>query len=146
MSFHPPRGETSGPGDLKVVAEGEGPGGVRWYLKAGGSAENYYTFLETIHPDQHRDEGGMGGPALYPGRLLNIYTGRADRGPLRVLVRSDPRVQRLLFYSERGERCDLLPNTSDPAVGVNLYAILLPWTTGVAAMHGLDADGQLLVP
>jgi hypothetical protein len=146
MSFHPPRGEAFGWEDLKVVAEGEEPGGVHWYLKAGGSADNYYTFIETIHPDQHQDEGGMGGPALYPGRLLNIYTGRADRGPLRVIVRSDPRVQRLLFYSEMGERCDLLANASDPAVGVNLFAVLLPWTTGVVAMHGLDADGQLLAP
>ncbi|HEX2319716.1 MAG TPA: hypothetical protein VHJ18_12110 [Streptosporangiaceae bacterium] len=146
MSFHPPRGEAFGWEDLKVVAEGEEPGGVHWYLKAGGSADNYYSFIETIHPDQHQDEGGMGGPALYPGRLLNIYTGRADRGPLRVIVRSDPRVQRLHFYSEMGERCDLLANARDPAVGVNLFAVLLPWTTGVVAMHGLDADGQLLAP
>jgi hypothetical protein len=146
MSFHPAPGEAFGWEDLKVVAEGEDPGGVHWYLKAGGSADNYYTFIETIHPDQHRDEGGMGGPALYPGRLLNIYTGRADRGPLRVIVRSDPRVQRLLFYSEMGERCDLLANANDPAVGVNLFAILLPWTTSVVAMHGLNADGQLLAP
>jgi hypothetical protein len=75
-----------------ALAEGGEAGGVHWHLKAGGSAENYYTFIETIHPDQHRDEGGMGGPALYPGRLLNVYTGRADQGPLRVIVRSDPRV------------------------------------------------------
>jgi hypothetical protein len=107
MSFHPLHGETSGWEHLKVVAEGEEPGGVYWYLKACGSAENYYTFIETIYPDQRRDEGGMGGPALYPGRLLNIYTGRADQGRLRVIVRSDPRVQRLRFYSrwESGATC-----------------------------------------
>jgi hypothetical protein len=146
MSFYPRRGEAFGWEDLKVVAQGEELGGVHWSLKAGGSADSYYTFIETIHADQHRDEGGMGGPALYPDHLLNIYTGRADQGPLRVIVRSDPRVLRLLFYSEMGERCDLLANASDPAVGVNLFAILLPWTTGVVAMHGLDADGQLIAP
>jgi hypothetical protein len=62
---------------LTVVAEGETAHGERWYLKAGGSAHDYYTLLETIYPDGHRDEGGMGGPAIYPGNLLNVYTGRA---------------------------------------------------------------------
>jgi hypothetical protein len=51
--------------DLTVVAEGDAPAGERWYLKAGGSADDYYTMLETVHPDGHRDEGGMGGPVLY---------------------------------------------------------------------------------
>jgi hypothetical protein len=29
---------------------------------------------------------------------------------------------------------------------VNLFAILLPWTTGVTSMQGLDAEGQVLTP
>jgi hypothetical protein len=29
--------------DLTVVAEGDAPGGGRWCLNAGGSAEDYYT-------------------------------------------------------------------------------------------------------
>lgn len=73
--------------DLTVVAEGDAPGGARWYLKAGGSADDYYTPLQTVHPDGRRDDGGMGGPVLYPGRLVNVYTGRADPGLLRVIVR-----------------------------------------------------------
>jgi hypothetical protein len=131
---------------LPVVAEGEGTRGERWYLKAGGSSEDFYTLMETVHPDGRRDEGGMGDLPLYPGCLLNVYTGRADRGPLRVVVRSDPRVQRLRFESELGERCDVLAAVHDPAVGVNLFAVLLPWTTGVTSMQGLDADGQVLTP
>jgi hypothetical protein len=51
------------PPDLTVIAEGDAPGGELWYLRAGGSAENFYTLLETVHPDGSRDEGGMGGPA-----------------------------------------------------------------------------------
>ena len=129
---------------LPVVAEGETTRGERWYLKAGGSSEDFYTLMETVHPDGRRDEGGMGGLPLYPGCLLNVYTGRADRGPLRVVVRSDPRVQRLRFESELGERCDVLAAAHDPAVGVNLFAVLLPWTTGVTSMQGLNGDGQVL--
>jgi hypothetical protein len=129
--------------DLTVVAEGDTTGGERWYLKAGGSAADYYTLLETVHPDGRRDEGGMGGPPLSPGELLNVYTGRADRGPLRVIVRADPRVRRLRFQSEMGESCDILPNGDDPSVGVVLFAILLRWRTGVVSMQGLDDDGQV---
>ena len=88
----------------------------------------------------------MGGPAIYPGSLLNVYTGRADQGPLRVIVRADQRVQRLRFHSGQGEQCELLPVTDAPAVGVTLFAILLPWRTGIASMEVLDADGQVLTP
>jgi len=80
------------------------------------------------------------------GCRLNVYTGRADQGPLRVVVRADPRVRQLRFRSERGERCEMLVSARDQAVGVNLFAILLPWTTGVTSMEGLDDDGQVLTP
>ena len=52
--------------DLAVIAAGETSAGERWYLRAGGSADDYYTMLETVHPDGHRDEGGMGGPVCTP--------------------------------------------------------------------------------
>ena len=57
---------------LKIVAESDWPGVASTYLRAGGSAEDYLTMLETVYPDGHRDEGGMGGPALYPGHLVNV--------------------------------------------------------------------------
>lgn len=130
--------------DLVVVAVGDAPGGGRWYLKAGGSAEDYYTLIETTHPDGRRDEGGMGGPALYPGCLLNVYTGRAGQGPLRVVVRADQRVRQVHFESQMGERCDLLPVADDAAVRVRFFAVLLPWTTGLVSMQGLNDDGQVI--
>jgi hypothetical protein len=132
--------------EFPVVARGETARGERWFLKAGGTAEDYYSMVETVHRDGRRDEGGMGGPALYPGHLLNVYTGRADQGPLRVVVRTDPRVRRIRFQSERGERCEMLVSARDRAVGVNLFATLLLWTTGVTSMQGLDDDGQVLTP
>lgn len=130
--------------ELRTVAECEWPGAGSWYLKAGGSAADYWTLLETVHADGHRDEGGMGGPALYPGHLLNIYTGRSDRGFLRVIVRADRSVQRLRFRSEKGEQADFLCSEVDAAAGVNLFAALLRWKTGVASIQALGADGQVL--
>lgn len=67
--------------ELTVVAEGSTPAGERWYLSAGGSPEDYYTMLKIVHPDGHWGEGGMGGPPLYAGQLLNCYTGRGTAGP-----------------------------------------------------------------
>lgn len=131
--------------ELAVVAEGDAPGGQRWYLRAGGATGDYYTLMETVHPDGRRDEGGIGGPVLYPGRLLNVYTGRADRDLLRVIVRADRRVRQLRFESERGERCDmLLPTVDDTDLGVAFFACLLPRETGVAWVRGLDGDGHVL--
>jgi hypothetical protein len=52
------KGNGMSPPELPVVAEGEGSRGERWYLKAGGSSEDYYTMLGTVHPDGRRDEGG----------------------------------------------------------------------------------------
>jgi hypothetical protein len=130
--------------DLTVIAEGDAPGGEVWYLRAGGSAENFYTLLETVHPDGSRDEGGMGGPLLFPGRSLNVYTGRSDEGPLRVVVRADQKVRRLYFRSGAGEWCDLPPVADDADLGVTFFAILLPWATGIASMQGFDADDREL--
>jgi hypothetical protein len=131
--------------ELPVVAEGESTGGERWYLRAGGSTEEYGSMLETVHADGRRDQGGMGGPALYPGELLNVYVGRADQGPLRVVVRTDPQVQRLRLQSEGGAQCDFFaPSAHDPAVGVNLFAVLLRWTTDVISIQAMDADGLVL--
>jgi len=53
-------------------------------------------------------------------------------------------VRRLRFQSQMGEWCDMRPVADDLAAGVTFFAVLLPWTTGVAAMQGLDADGQVL--
>jgi hypothetical protein len=50
--------------DPAVVAEGDLPTGQRWVLNAGGTSADSCTFLETVYPDGHRDEGGMGGPPV----------------------------------------------------------------------------------
>ena len=93
--------------DMAVLAEGGLPAGQRWVLEAGGTRSSFYTFLQTIYPDGHRDSGGMGGPLLYPGSLMNTYTGNSERGTCRVLVRADPRVARVRVQLGSGEQLDL---------------------------------------
>ena len=130
--------------DLPVVAEGETPRGEHWSLRAAGSPDRYYSMLRTVHPNGHWDEGGMGGPALHAGSLFTVYTGRADDGPLRLIVRTDRRVRRLRIHLAAGLWRDLQPASDDPAAGVTLFALLLPGTTCVDEMQGFDADGQLI--
>jgi hypothetical protein len=112
--------------DMAVLAEGGLPTGQRWVLRAGGTSSDFYTFLQTIHPDGHRDEGGMGGPPLYPGSLMNTYTGRSEQGMRRVLVRADPHVARVRVHLGSQEQLDLPPVAARPDLGLVFFATLLP--------------------
>ena len=130
--------------DLDVLAEGNLPAGQQWILKGGGTRDDFYTFLETIHPDGHRDEGGMGGRPLYPGSLMNTYTGGSDQGLRRVVVRADPRVARVRVELASGELLDLPPLASRADLGVSFFATLLPRTEGLVSVTAVGADGQVL--
>ena len=132
--------------DLIVLAEGDLPAGQHWILKAGGARGDFYTTLETIHPDGHRDKGGMGGPPLYPGSLMNTYTGGSGQGLRRVVVRADPRVARVRVQLASGEQLDLPPLATRPDVGVSFFAALLPRTAELASVTAVGADGQILEP
>jgi hypothetical protein len=132
--------------DLAVLAEGDLATGEHWILKAGGTHDEFYTFLETIHPDGHRDEGGMGGPPLYPDDLMNTYTGGAEGGLRRVVVRADPRVARVRVQLASGEQIELLPLATRPDVGVSFFATLFSQTAGLVSVTGLDAGGEVLEP
>jgi hypothetical protein len=132
--------------ELAAVAEGDLPTGEHWTVKAGGTAADYYTLLETVHPDGRRDEGGMGGPPLHPGRNLNSYTGGDDRGLRRILARTSPQVRWLRLELASGEVRELAPVGVDPVHGLNFFAALLPWTVSLTALTALDADGEVLEP
>lgn len=110
--------------DLAALAEGDLPAGQHWILKAGGTSTDFHTGLETIHPDGHRDEGGMGGPPLYPGDVMNTSTGGSDRGLRRVVVRADPRVVRVGVQLARGEQLELPPLATQPDIGLSFFATL----------------------
>jgi hypothetical protein len=130
--------------NMTVIAEDDLPTGEHWLLKAGGTADDYYTFLETVHPDGHRDAGGMGGPPVYPGQYLNTYTGGHDKGLRRVIVRADSRVHRLLMELDTGEQRELSPVATDPAVGLTFFVALLSWEVCPMSLEALDGEGNVL--
>jgi hypothetical protein len=130
--------------DMAVLAEGGLSTGQRWVLRAGGTSSDFYTFLETIHPDGHGDEGGMGGPPLYPGSLMNTYTGRSEQGMRRVLVRADPHVARVRVHLGSQEQLDLPPVAARPDLGLVFFATLLPPSAVVVSVVAIDENGQVL--
>jgi hypothetical protein len=130
--------------ELAVVAEGDLPAGHHWILKAGGDSTDFYTFLETVHPDGHRDQGGMGGPPLYPGQLTNVYTGGASGGLRRIVIRADPKVQLMRLQLASGEQLTLSPLGARADVGVAFFATLLPQTAGLASVTATAAGGTVL--
>jgi hypothetical protein len=130
--------------DMAVLAEGGLPTGQRWVLQAGGTRSDFYTFLQTIHPDGHRDSGGMGGPPLDPGSLMNTYTGSSERGMCRVLVRADPQVARVRVQLGSGEHLDLPPVAARPDLGLVFFAPLLPPPDALVSVVAIDDNGQVL--
>jgi hypothetical protein len=132
--------------ELPVIAEGDLPSGEHWALRAGGTAADFGTFLETIYPDGRRDEGGMGGPPLWPGTIMNVYTGGTDTGPRRIAVRADPRVTRIRVELADGQHLDLAPVATLPGPGLTFFATLLPRTTALVSVSAIDASDQVLEP
>jgi hypothetical protein len=131
---------------MAVLAEGDAPTGEHWVLRAGGTSSNFYTFLQTVHPDGYRDSGGMGGPILPPGSLMNTYTGTSERGTRRVLVRADSRVARVRVKLGSGGHLDLSPAAARPDLGLVLFATLLPPGEAMLSVTAISENGHALEP
>ena len=91
-------------------------------------------------------EGGMGGPPLCPGSLMNVYTGGSGQGLRRVVVRADPRVARVRVQLASGEQLDLPPLATRSGVGLSFFATLLAKTAELVSVTAIGADGQVLEP
>ena len=129
--------------ELALVAEGSLPSGHHWILTAGGTPEDFHTLLETVHPDGHRDKGGMAGPIVYPGRPLNIYLGADNRGLHRVLARARPSVAKARLVLGSGESLELAPIAID-GLDVVVFAALLPRTCEITSMDAIGLDGRAM--
>jgi hypothetical protein len=77
---------------------------------------------------------------------MNTYTGGAERGLRRVVVRADPRVAHVRVQLASGERIELPSLATRPDIGVSFFATLLPPTAGLVSVTGLDAGGEALEP
>lgn len=123
-----------------VLAEGDLLTGERWILRVGGTVTDFNTSLETIYPGGHRDRGGIAGPALYPGQLVNVYTGGTGRGLRRVVVRADPRVTELRLHIAGIEALDLKPVATLVQPALSFFVTLLPAAACLVSVTPVVAD------
>jgi hypothetical protein len=95
---------------------------------------------DNVHGSEH------GGPPLYPGSLMNTYTGGSGQGLRRVVVRADPRVACVRLQLASGEQLDLPPLATRPDVGLSFFATLLAKDAQLASVTAIGAEGQVLEP
>jgi hypothetical protein len=91
---------------LVEVLRGDGPDGLTWRILAGGTEDDFRTYVERRHGDA-RATSGMRGPKLYPGQRINIWTGRADGIPPFVMVRGAVEVTGVVALGRSGREYPL---------------------------------------
>jgi hypothetical protein len=130
--------------ERQVIARGSGPDDTTWTVVAFGDNRDYHTLIRVEGRDRSLGEGGMGGPPLYPNEPLNVYRGLADHGPQRLLVRADPRAERLRVHFGDGSALSLRCAARVPVHGVVVFAALLPREQEVRMISAEDAAGNTL--
>jgi hypothetical protein len=80
---------------------------------------------------------------------LNVYTGYGDKGPLAIVLRTDPSIVRAVLLTQAGVEEDLAPCGEGPIDNLRFY-IGFAWPEptihgertkfGLMEVRGLDAD------
>lgn len=128
--------------DLPVIAKGETPEGERWFLRAAGTPDDYWTAFETYDSDGEGSGSRTRGRALPSNTAFTLTVGhQGDDKPLSVIIRAEIRIRRVHLDSPGGISCDLVPVADVPTVGVTFFVALLPPTNPNIAIEGFDAAG-----
>lgn len=130
-----PEPGTSGGLPGEVALEGA-HGDMTWQVRVHGDDAELSSMLYLYRGTKMLDGGGMGGPPLYPGELVNESRGYSDQSPWQIMVRTHPDVTSVVATTERGARLD-----------VPLSQVIQPWGLrfGVAILDDGDAPGGLSV-
>src|SRR5215469_18780528 len=76
---------------------------LRWVVVCAGESEDLYTLLRVYDGDTVVAAGsGFGGPALWPGSVMNEWRGRTDDLPYFVMARTEPAVTRVVATTDQG--------------------------------------------
>jgi hypothetical protein len=130
---------------LAAVAYGTSVDGKRWTVRAGGSPEQCWTFMYIELPGGRIvGGGGLGGPALPAGRLMNCSFHTEETGVRYVVGRVDPKVARVHLQFSGGDqpRMDLHPAGESAELGVSFVAAILPHSADLAGISAWDAHGN----
>jgi hypothetical protein len=101
-------------------------GELTWQVLVSGTAEDLMTMLHVRHGERLLQASGFGGPALYPGELVNEWRGRTDELPYFVMARTDPTIDRLVAVTDCGTEVELAVSEPVAAFGLRFAAAGLP--------------------
>lgn len=129
---------------LATVGQGTSPSGERWSVKAGGTRAACWTFMYIELPDGRQSGGGgMGGPTLPEGRMLNFSVHRSDTEVHYIVGRVDPAVKRvhLEFASGLPSGLDLEPFGESADLGIAFVGGMLPGSLELINVSAWDEKG-----
>jgi len=136
-----------------VIAEGSYGDGLSWLIWAqrqpsGGAqlgADELMSMIRVCPADGRvLHECGGGGPALYPGDLMNVSTGGGDEGPYCLLVRVHPSIRRVALATAAGESLDVPVYGSADFPEVRFAALLVSRGLRLDFVAGLRDSGEEL--
>jgi len=126
--------------DEDVVLEGAAANLI-WRVLVTGHEQDLLTMLHVHRDGRPVDISGFGGPALYPGALVNEWRGRADGLPYFVMARAHPSVERLVAETEKGLMLDLDLSPVVPRYRLRFAAAALPPGEAPGRLHLSIQDG-----
>jgi hypothetical protein len=131
-----------------VVAEGTYGDGLTWVIWARRDEPHDGDLLSMIRVSDAGGRilhaGGLAGPPLHPGQLLNVRTGGSEEGPRALLARVHPTVREVRLLTA-GAGPAVVPVYDCPAIPeVRFAAALLPRDARLESVAGLDAHGSEL--
>ena len=131
-----------------VVAEGTHNAGVSWVVWARRDEPRDGDLLCMIRLKDASGRivhaGGLSGPPLYPGQMLNVSTGGSEEGPRALLARVDPAVRRLELRTQDGGVVDVPLFDCPDVPEVRFAALLLPRGAALYSLAGFGEQGAEL--
>jgi hypothetical protein len=136
-----------------VIAEGTYGAGLSWTVwaqwQSSGDArleaDDLLSMIRVISADGRvLHEGGGGGPALYPGQLMNVSTGGSDESPYCLLARVHPDIGRVELATAAGEIMHVPVYDSARFPDVRFAALLVPRELNLDSVAGFSHGGEEL--
>ena len=139
--------------ERQVIAEGTSGDGLSWVIwarrqlsgDAQSGADEVLSMIRVTSADGRvLHEGGGGGPALYPGQLMNVSTGGSDEGPYCLLARVHPDIERVELVTAAGEIMHMPVYDSADFPEVRFATLLVPRELNLDSVAGFsDGDEEL---
>jgi len=125
------------------VMAGTADPGLRWAVFVSGDEHELFTMLHVYSGDKLVAGSGFGGPALYPGSLINEYRGRTEDLPWFVMARTVPVVDRVVATTDKGREIALTLSPPIEQFGLRFAVAPLPAGERPGSIR-IERDGVVL--